>query len=344
MKFSRHALPNASAARACVLFPGALGDFVCFLPALHQLAQQSPLDLFARREYADLVPPAIRVRSNESAHIAGLFVEGGVDERDLRQFFSAYRNIYSWMGSGVAVFVRQLEQVAPEGAFIFPFRPLDLAQHQMDHYLSCIGAYSSQTQGASVVPLMPQALAWCDEFAERHRLCDTPVLVMAPGSGAVEKNWPMSGFRQVAQWWRREKHGKVLALIGPVEVERGGGEDLESETLSIRDLTLAQCAALLSRCQLYLGNDSGMTHLAAAVGAPTMALFGPSNQTQWSPRGRSVTVISSSLACSPCTTAVMKSCLHRNCLATLSADSVIRQLEQIPEVVTLTRWGAGIRV
>ena len=344
MKYSRRDLPNARAARACVLFPGALGDFVCFLPALQRLAQQMPLDLFARLEYADLVSPAIKVRSRESAQIAGLFVEGGVEERGLQQFFSAYRTIYSWMGSGVAVFVRQLEQVAPQAAFIFPFRPLDPAQHQMDHYLSCVGSFSSQTQGVSVVSLMPQALAWCDEFAARHRLCDTPVLVMAPGSGAMEKNWPMSGFCQVAQWWRREKHGKVLALIGPVEVERGGVADLQSETLALRDLTLAQCAALLSRCQLYLGNDSGMTHLAAAAGVPTMALFGPSNRTQWSPRGRSVTVISSSLACSPCTTSVMKSCPHRNCMTTLSADSVIRQLERIPEVVTLTRWGVGIRV
>ena len=343
MKLSPEALPIAIPARVCALFPGALGDFICFLPELRRLVQNSRLDLFARSEYADLVPAAIKVRSSECPEIAKLFVEGGGEERGLRQFFSPYQIIYSWMGSGLAVFVRELRRVAGDRARIFPFRPIDGSQHQIDHYLSCMGG-DAHARTAADIPLVPQALTWCDEFARLHQLSGKPVLVVAPGSGAPEKNWPVGSFRQVAHWWQREKQGKVLTLIGPVEEERGGVEALENETLVLRRLTLAQTAAVLSRCQLYLGNDSGTTHLAAAVGAPTVALFGPSDIVQWAPRGKSVTVISLNVECSPCTNSSMKSCWHRKCLATLTADTVISRLEHLTPLGTLTRWGVGIRV
>ena len=187
MKLLQQAGSNATPAQACVLFPGALGDFICFLPTLRHLASDSLLVLFARSEYAELVPKTIDVRSIEAPEIAQLFVEDGVDRGSLRHFFAPYQTVYSWMGSRVAVFVRQLQEVAAGRARIFPFRPRDGSQHQIDYYLSCIGS-GAQAMTASDIPLAPQAQAWCDEFAERCLLMNKPVLVIAPGSGAMEKS------------------------------------------------------------------------------------------------------------------------------------------------------------
>jgi len=101
---------------------------------------------------------------------------------------------------------------------------------------------------------------------------------------------------------------------------------------------------LMIRSSVYLGNDSGISHLAAAVGMATVALFGPSDPRQWAPRGRQVTVISRQVHCSPCSNSIMKSCPHRACLSEISPEEVIDALITLPELVSLTRGGAGITV
>ncbi|MBM4261252.1 MAG: glycosyltransferase family 9 protein [Deltaproteobacteria bacterium] len=308
--------------RVCVLFPGALGDFICLLPALHHLARQAPLDVFARHAYADLVREEIRVYSIERPEIARLFVDGAAAEDRVGDFFACYRRVYSWTGSGQPVFREQLRLVAESD--VYPFRPSQASQHQADYYFSCVaGAAAAPLPN---IPLPPAALTWWHDYANEHGLGSRPLLVLAPGSGALEKNWPASSFAVVADWWRREKKGQVLMLLGPVEAERGSPDG--SNMLVLRSPTLGQAAALLAHCESYLGNDSGMSHLAAAVGAPTVALFGPSDPSQWAPRGRAVEALSLHVECAPCSGPVMKSCPHRKCLTLLTPDMVIARLRQ----------------
>jgi len=148
------------------------------------------------------------------------------------------------------------------------------------------------------------------------------------------------------------KARRTLRSLG--EGGRNGFEELRKDTselcseelhfISARNLNLAQVAALLCRADLYLGNDSGITHLAAAVGAPTVALFGPSDPRRWAPRGPTVRLLSLDVACSPCDLDVMKSCPHRKCLTEFLPEKVIGALEHRAEITTLTWGGAGIRV
>jgi ADP-heptose:LPS heptosyltransferase len=168
--------------------------------------------------------------------------------------------------------------------------------------------------------------------------------VIAPGSGAREKNWPEEFFLTVVTWWLQAVNGAVVLLTGPVEEEWGGTERLRHSCIVASDLTLSRAAALLARCDVYLGNDSGITHLAAIAGVRTVALFGPSNSRQWAPRGRRVTIVSRNIKCSPCQIPMMKSCPHHSCLSELHPKDVIGVMAALPEVVTLTRMGAGIKV
>jgi len=129
-----------------------------------------------------------------------------------------------------------------------------------------------------------------------------------------------------------------------VEAERGGFERLSSSCLVVSGLDLAQLAALIARCAVYVGNDSGVTHLAAAVGTPTIAIFGPSNEQRWAPRGPRVLILRHQIACAPCGESTMKRCSHRACLTELLASEVIHELRKLPEIGNLTRLGAGIKV
>jgi ADP-heptose:LPS heptosyltransferase len=122
--------------------------------------------------------------------------------------------------------------------------------------------------------------------------------------------------------------GVVVLLLGPVEEERGGVHELRQHCLVAGGLSLSQAAALLAASDVYLGNDSGITHLAAALGVPTVALFGPSDPRQWAPRGRQVAIVRRAIECSPCSNLTMTSCPHRACLTDLYPEKVIAIIAQ----------------
>lgn len=328
----------------CVIFPGALGDFVCFLPALRSLTERAPVDLFARGEFADLAPPGVKVYSSECHQIAGLFLPGAPLDDRLRRFFQRYDCIFSWLGSQQQTFVQSLQVISQHRARVFPFRPADGANvHQADYYVSCIGE-NPQGPAIPTVVAKPDTKAWSESYWAQHGLKDNPVLSIGPGSGSREKNWPVEFYSVVAKWWTSQVQGQVLVLVGPVEEERQGLDGLRDEAMVASHLSLGELAALLQRSTAYLGNDSGVTHLAAALGVPTIALFGPSDLRQWAPRGEQVTILSRNVECSPCHLSVMKSCLHRKCLAGLAPKKVMVELEKLLQMANLTRVGPGITV
>jgi ADP-heptose:LPS heptosyltransferase len=313
-----------------VIFPGALGDFVCFLPALERLAAGRGVDLLAKSEYRDLVPPAVATRSLECYEITRLFVPGaGKDER-LKRFFGSYESIYSWMGSGHPDFIRRLQRLSAGRLKIFPFLPAESPTHATDHYLSCLGE-NHMRHVFPTVRLKSDALHWGRRFWLQHGLEKGKVLALAPGSGAREKNWPAEFYKVVIEWWEKRFGGKIIVVLGPVEEQKGETGNDWGHTLVAQGLDLAKVAALLSRCDLYLGNDSGVTHIAAALGVESVALFGPTAPGQWAPRGKKVTVVTKNVECSPCDRAVMKVCPHRKCLTMLGPGEVIPILERLSQ-------------
>ena len=101
-----------------------------------------------------------------------------------------------------------------------------------------------------------------------------------PFSGSARKNWPLEKFRRLAAGHRR------------VPCRFAGAPDADDPPLAgaVRIDDLYELACWLASAQLYIGNDSGITHLAAAVGTPVLALFGPTDPAVWAPRGPNVRV------------------------------------------------------
>jgi len=327
----------------CVIFPGALGDFLCFLPALLALAKSHSVILYARSEFAELIPATVSVRSIERSEISRLFVERADPDSQLRRLFEEFTKVYSWMGYRHPAVHSHLQWATDGGAEVFPFWPSGKGEHQTDYYLRCLG-FNDRSLYESTIQVDSDAVFWCDEFWQKHSLCERAVLAIAAGSGAREKNWPEECFIEVANWWRKAIDGVPLLLIGPVEAERGGIDRLREHCLVAADLRLSQIAALLKRSTVYLGNDSGISHLAAGLGVVTVTLFGPSDPSQWAPRGRCVRVVSQYVDCSPCSSVSMKACQHRRCLNQLAPDHVINLMRQLSELASLTRGGVGITV
>jgi ADP-heptose:LPS heptosyltransferase len=322
-------------AQICAIFPGALGDFICFLPALHALRQEGLIDLYARSEFSDLAPEGVTVRSLECSEIGELFRPEQA-ARAAQDRFCRYAAVYSWHGSRNPEFVRRLEAITSGKAQCFAFRPAYARGHQADYYLGCVRPQAARSQPAAI-NVGAEAARWREVYWTRHSLENRPVLSVAPGSGAREKNWPAQFFATVVEWWRNATGGEVLLLVGPVERELGGLDLLFERCIVAEDLSLAQVAAALTGSVLYLGNDSGISHLAGALGVRTVALFGPSDPFEWAPCGNKVVVLRHGLACSPCGGQTMKICPHRACLREFSAREVISAVARLPEVVSLTR-------
>jgi ADP-heptose:LPS heptosyltransferase len=81
---------------------------------------------------------------------------------------------------------------------------------------------------------------------------------------------------------------------------------------------------VLAHAQLFVGNDAGPTHLAALMGVPTVAIFGPSDPVRWSPVGPKVSLVRTGTECSPCTTDEMHACKERVCLDTIEVSTVLK--------------------
>ena len=123
---------------------------------------------------------------------------------------------------------------------------------------------------------------------------DRRYAVIHPGAGSPEKCWAIERFLDVAAALGSAGMGVVFAL-GPVELERWPGERisrLRGKAAVLADAPLTRLAGVLAGSAAFVGNDSGAAHLAAAVGAPTVALFGPTSPAAFAPLGRDVTCLS----------------------------------------------------
>lgn len=146
-----------------------------------------------------------------------------------------------------------------------------------------------------------------------------PTIAVHPGSGgfSVARRWPVERFAEVANALARRLGARIVVVGGPDEVAlvtRLAGLLAKPPVFLAGRTSLSQLAAVFRRCDLFVGNDSGLMHLAVAARTPVVAVFGPSNDRAWGPYGavewqpgmnappsgaRSL-VLRVSLPCSPC--------------------------------------------
>ena len=160
--------------------------------------------------------------------------------------------------------------------FFNPRPPLEYAGH--------VTAWHREQLGALGLAAAPGPLP---------RMNPDGAVVVHPGSGGDAKCWPRERFLALGR--SLKSNGIVPTFIlGEAEQERWGRavvEGLKGEFPWYLHMGLYELAEKLSRARLYLGNDSGVTHLAAAMGVPVIALFGPSNEVQWGPVGAGVRIL-----------------------------------------------------
>lgn len=248
--------------RRLVIRPGAIGDCILGFPAIQHLAC----------EYTELwIPTAVVPLCVKLADVVRPLSSTGLDLMGVGDLptpptliatLQGFDSIVSWYGANRPDFRDSMLNIGTPCVFQPALPPLDYNGHAIDFFLEQVGAPAGAIPRIEVNPL-----------AKR----DT--IVIHPFSGSRRKNWPLDRYREFA-----------AALQIPVEWSAGPEEKLAEAK---RFDNLYELAQWIAGARLYIGNDSGITHLAAATGARTLALFGPTCPNKWAPRGENVTVLSS---------------------------------------------------
>jgi ADP-heptose:LPS heptosyltransferase len=194
-------------------------------------------------------------------------------------FFGDFSSIESFTGAGVAEVERNLVRWVGSAARVHSFRPSE-RMHLAEHFLRSIGASRIPEDPFDAHLELP-----AEVLTVAARRCGgwrRPLLLMHPGSGGRAKRWSRAGFERVAHRWL-QRDGGVVVLLGAAEgsLEAGAWSAKGFEVANAMDLV--SVAALLGVADAYLGNDSGVSHLASAVGARGVALFGPTDPRSWEP-------------------------------------------------------------
>lgn len=178
-----------------------------------------------------------------------------------------------------------------------------------------------------------QASEWLRDAGRRFRVA------IHPGSGgySTARRWETDKWAAVGDALAR-RHDALVVLVGtPADGAEEVAAAMAAPALNLAGrTTLPQLAAVLSQCDLFLGADSGVMHVAAAAGVPVVALFGPSNHRAWgpwTPDGRSA-VVRLGLHCSPCSyvghaVGQRDGCWHRSCMADLEPQQVLAAVAEL---------------
>jgi len=159
-------------------------------------------------------------------------------------------------------------------------------------------------------------------------ISEKPIVTVHPGGGRLQKLWTVSGFATIADWLAAGDY-QVVFIGGPGELKRTSDITslLRHQTYNLVGiLSLGELMALFEMSSLFLGNDSGPMHLAAAMGTPVVAMFGYADEKRWGPRCEKSIVLRGQERCQDCS---KKECSDPKCINTLSSDAVKSAIETL---------------
>ncbi len=281
--------------RILILRGGALGDFILTVPAIRCVRRQFPgasIALAGRQGFAGLATASGLVEDFvpiDSARFAPYFARDADLPPEDKDWLRSFDRVISFGHDPDGVFEGNLLR---NGArIIHCVSPIIESGHAIDHFLGAMGVEA----GCGAVARLELP---ADLVEKGRRLLDAigatgRVVAFHPGSGSAGKNWLLANYLELGRRLEDERGLRVVFTAGEAD-----GEIVEelrtmgSEFPLLRGRALLEMAAVLSCCACYVGNDSGITHLAAALGLPVVALFGPTDPAMWAPRGERVAVVS----------------------------------------------------
>ena len=327
----------ASIARILVRAPNWLGDAVMALPAMGAVRRAFPRSTIAVAAPASVAPLFQEITPLAPDEILSLDRKTEIAELrrarfDLAVLFpNSFRS--AWVVRRAGIPHRWGLAAGGRGWLLTQgVRTKQKGRHQADRYADLMEALGiggvDDAPHVAVTPVTRQRTA--DVLARSGVAAATALVGFAPGAAyGHAKRWPP---RRVADLVARlTERGAVCVLVGAA-ADRDAGREIESvvpASTSVVNLIgrtdLRVLAGVLERCQAFASNDSGAMHLAAALGVPVTAIFGPTDERITAPRGHhEVQVISQPVFCRPC---MLRDCpIDHRCMKRITVDRVFESI------------------
>jgi heptosyltransferase-3 len=269
--------------RILVIRGGAIGDFILTFPVLTALRERFPeahLEVLGYPHIAGLALSgglADRVQPIEARGLAAFFAAGGVLDSTMTDYFARFDIIISYLFDPDRIFQTNVAQCTRAQFIVGPHRPGETEGiHAADVFLKPLERLA--IFDASPVPRLPG-----------NSQPSTPnVLAVHPGSGSERKNWPEKNWAELLKSLSAETPVRFLMVGGEAEGDRLErlARSLPPERITVmRSVALPELATRLAGSAGFVGHDSGISHLAAALGIPALVLWGETREEIWRPRG-----------------------------------------------------------
>lgn len=312
--------------RVLVWHQGALGDLMLSLPAVHAIKEHvahGTLHLVCREDMSEIILEndlADNTTSNEKGMFGCLFVGPENHTPDLGTFLDGFDVSFIFMRHRNNVFLDNIGRYVQQCHHILTFPQDGVRKHVSRYQLEQLAELGIRY--SNIVPLLHGG-------SKTPSPAGLPVVAVHPGSGGMRKRWPLWKYLMLMEELHRQDDIFFVVILGPAE------SDGDYETLKAfisakgmradvkKNMPVSLVVQALREASLYIGNDSGITHLAAALGIPAVAIFGPTDHNVWKPLGNRTTIARHSYPCAPCGEETYRGCGKAECLETLSVETVL---------------------
>ncbi len=311
----------ATGGKILVIRGGAIGDFIVTLPVLKALRAMFPssgIEVLCPQRVGDLAVTsghADAFRPLEARGLAAFFAPTGDLDGDWRMYFNRFALVISFLYDYDGTFQSNVLKSGARQFIQGIHRPDDAtAVHASDQLLKSLEAVA--IFGANGVAELGFDDGQAGKAAEPTA---EPVIALHPGSGSETKNWPLNRWVTLAEVLALEDGVRFLLVGGEAEGTRlqAVGRALPaSRTTVLFQQPLPQLARELRPAALFVGHDSGISHLAAAIGLRGILLWGPTNDLVWRPRSDRVELIRHPVGIA----AIQPDTVHAAIVRRLSAD------------------------
>ncbi|MBW2517706.1 MAG: glycosyltransferase family 9 protein [Deltaproteobacteria bacterium] len=313
--------------RLFIIHQGALGDVVLTFAAIIALRKQfGRIDILCQGQVGKMAARlglADKTYPLEAAFFAILF-SGAVDEK-IKDLISSYKKVVVFSFS--AELENTINQMTDDPCLRLPPRPPARDRIQVAEFLlqQLVGNRLIESVNANVL-----VSSWHRRHTPKAgRSIEASKIIIHPGAGSIRKRWPLARFLELADVLA-ERGWQPQFVCGPAESDLAS--EIKKQNRQVHRFgELPDLVDWLKTAGGYIGNDSGISHLAAFMGIPCVVIFGPTDPARWTPPGPRVQVVRPAVDCDPCFEIEPHNCDRPTCLMDATLDSVLQAFDGVSE-------------